>query len=482
MKDSYDVVVIGAGVGGLTAGALLARKGFSVAVFEAGKKPGGYCTSFRRRGYTFDSVLDAVSGCGSGGWLMRVLERLGVLEEVEFVRLDPLRVDVFGGERIVVPGSMPALRDLLFGLAPGEKDMTEGLLSVMEEIYRTAMVTPPEILYTDPRLDGRGGPLSKYRRLTYKDLLDDFVKDVRVRAVMSDRSAFMGLPPSKVSAVAMTIMFMTYAIGGGYRIKDGAERLAGALVSGLTKAGGEIFLKSPVTKIESVDGRATGVMAGGRHVRAKAVVSAIDAGKTCELSDMTATPTVLKTANSFFMVYLCLDKALEMPDSMGYYPGYDIEETFKDIGSDIASARASMEVINYSNISPGMAGGKGASVMLMSKAAYKYREDWNACKGREMDRIIELAERTVLPGLKGSISYAEAATPLTLERYTGNSCGSAFGWEHGIGNERSRAATEMPGLYLAGHWTYPGGGVESVAASGLVAAEKVAAILQGGTG
>jgi len=477
MNDSYDVIVIGAGIGGLAAGALLAKKGLSVAVFEAHKKPGGYCTSFKRKGFMFDSVLDAVSGAGEGGWLRRVLKRLDVDGEVGFVRLDPLRVDVFGGERITIPGGIKDIRELLYSLAPDEKEGISGLLATMDEIYRKAMVTPPETLYTDPRLDGRAGPLSKYRRLSYKALLDDFVKDKRVRAVMSDRSAFMGLPPSKVSALAMTTMFMTYASGGGYRIKDGAERLTDALVSGLRKAGGELYTKSPVTEIHQMDGKVSGVDVSGREVKAKAVVSAIDAGLTAGLSGAKPGYASLKHSISFFMVYLCLDTAFEMPDSMGYYPGYDVEGTFADVAADIASPNASMEVINYSNISSGMTKAGGASVMLMSKAAYNYKEDWKACKGREMDRLVDFAERNVLPGLKDCISYAEAATPLTLERYTGNSCGAAFGWEQGVGNVRPGAMTDIPGLYLAGHWTYPGGGIESVAASGIVAAEKVAAYL-----
>ncbi len=159
---------------------------------------------------------------------------------------------------------------------------------------------------------------------------------------------------------------------------------------------------------------------------------------------------------------------------MGYYPGYDIEATFSDVAHDIASPNASLEIINYSGISPEMAPDGCSSVMLMSKAAYAYSERWNDCKGREAQRLIDLASRAV-PGLKESIITEEAATPLTLERYTGNSRGAAFGWEQGAPNVRTPSRPPIAGLYFAGHWTYPGGGVESVAASGLAAAEAAAA-------
>jgi prolycopene isomerase len=475
MRDHYDVVVIGAGIAGLTAGALLAKKGLSVAVFEAGPHPGGYCTSFRRKGYTFDSCLDAVSGWGKDGWLRKILQRLGVDANVELVRLYPLRVDNFKGDIVPIPADMPALLDLLYGIAPNEKDGTLGLLETMEDIYRTAMVTVPDTLYTDPRLDRRPNSLSRYRRLSYRDLLDDFVKDERLRAVMSDRCAFMGLPPSKVSAVAMTVMFMTYAVGGGYRIKDGAGHLATAIAGALTGHGGELHTRSRVDEITSHGGRVTGVVTNGQSVSARNVISAIDANKTFEMVGTGQAPVDgLVPSASFFMVYLGLDKDLNMPDSMGYYPGYDIERTFQDTAVDIASPGASVEIINYTNVSPGMAPEGCSSVMLMAKAAYHYKDDWYACKSREMDRLIALASRAV-PGLKDSISYAEAATPFTLERYTGNTQGAAFGWEQGIVNSRPGPVTELKGLYLAGHWTYPGGGIESVAASGMVAAEMVTA-------
>jgi len=474
MKDSCDIAVIGSGIGGLTAGALLAHKGFSVMVFEAGKKPGGYCTSFKRGEYRFDSALDAISGCGENGWLRRVLDQhLGVMDQVEFVRLDPLRVDMFGKERVEIPAGMPALMDLLYGIAPGEREGILGLMQAMDEIFRTAMATPPDMLYNDPRMDKRGGALARFRRATFGQLLDEYVHDEKLRAVLCDRCAYMGLPPSKVSALAMTIMYMTYAQGGAYRIKGGAQSLADAFVKGLVKHGGEFINKARISRIHVEDGRAAGVEIDGTIMRAKAVISAADASSTARMAGLEEEKDGLKPSVSYFMVYLGLNGRLDMPDGMGVYPGYDIEQTFSDIASDIASPHSSMEIINYSNISPSMAPEGCTSMMLMAKAAYGYARDWKECKAQVTDRLIERAD-AALPGLKGMISVADAATPLTLERYTGNSCGAAFGWEQGVDNRRSAARTGIPGLFQAGHWTYPGGGVESVTASGIIAAELAA--------
>ena len=240
-------------------------------------------------------------------------------------RLDPLRVDNFAGDKVNVPGTIPELINLLYGIAPGEKDGILNLLDTMEEIYRAAMSTPPEVLYAYP---GIKGVIGKYREKTYKELLDEFITSPKVRAVMCDRCAFLGLPPSKVSALAMTIMFMTYSSGGGYRINGGACNLTNALVKALLENGGELHLNTPVSDIMIEDGKACGVFVAGGTIRAGAVIYAADAEAMFRMSG--TEPGRNRPSISFYMVYLGLKGAPEIPDSMGYYPGYDIESTFAD--------------------------------------------------------------------------------------------------------------------------------------------------------
>jgi phytoene dehydrogenase-like protein len=87
IKDKYDVVFIGAGIGGLICGAFLAKEGLSVLVAEQHSKPGGYCTSFQRKGFTFDTGFDGVTGAEKGGMINNFLEELGLGNEIEFVEL-----------------------------------------------------------------------------------------------------------------------------------------------------------------------------------------------------------------------------------------------------------------------------------------------------------------------------------------------------------------------------------------------------------
>jgi phytoene dehydrogenase-like protein len=118
-------------------------------------------------------------------------------------------------------------------------------------------------------------------------------------------------------------------------------------------------------------------------------------------------------------------------------------------------------------------------ISLITAIPYDYKENWGTengergssyekLKNETMHRLIKTAEKFI-PDLSKHIVYSEAATPLTLERYTANYKGAAYGWASTIGQSgvsRLQPKTPIKNLYLAGHWTNPGGGVIAVALSG----------------
>ena len=99
MKDKYDVIVIGAGIGGLSAAGMIAKAGKSVLVVDQRPEPGGVCHSFERNGYTFDVGPHLLSGCGQEGVVTNQLKELGVADKVEFLDVNPLS----DGHLLLVP-------------------------------------------------------------------------------------------------------------------------------------------------------------------------------------------------------------------------------------------------------------------------------------------------------------------------------------------------------------------------------------------
>ena len=87
----YDAIVIGAGMGGLTAAALLAKKGLKVLLLEKEEQVGGYVVSFKRHGFTFDATGSFVGGCHEGGEFYQILKEIGAHEEIEFIPIHHVR-------------------------------------------------------------------------------------------------------------------------------------------------------------------------------------------------------------------------------------------------------------------------------------------------------------------------------------------------------------------------------------------------------
>jgi prolycopene isomerase len=111
----------------------------------------------------------------------------------------------------------------------------------------------------------------------------------------------------------------------------------------------------------------------------------------------------------------------------------------------------------------------------MTMAPYQLRnKSWREEKERFAEKLIAKAEK-LIPGLSQHIAVQDAATPSTYERYTLNSLGAAMGWAFTpeMFLKRLEQKTPIPNLYLAGHWTVPGGGVPAVALSGLRAARMI---------
>ena len=97
MPAYFDVIVIGSGIGGLTAGAYLAKSGFKVLIVERAKKVGGYCGSFTRNGFTFDEAVHYVNNLGPTGFLRAICHELNIEQILEVITIDP-------SDRLIMPG------------------------------------------------------------------------------------------------------------------------------------------------------------------------------------------------------------------------------------------------------------------------------------------------------------------------------------------------------------------------------------------
>lgn len=487
----YDAVIIGAGLGGLTCGALLAKSGLKTLIIEQHSIPGGYCTSFKRKGFIFDSAVHFTEGLGEGGRFHQILKDLGVEKEIEVYKLDPLARYFFGDESFSVPADLNEYILMLSKKFPEEEKGISELFKTIERLGEESEKLPAQYNVWSILFHPLKYPLVlKYYNKTFADMLANFIKDAKLGSIISGGWGYVGLPPSKVSALQMAGYLYSAHIEGQNYLKGGTQVLANTLVKALRKYGGELQLGTKVTRIFVENNTATGVeTAKGNKISAKYVVSNADARQTFltligseKLSSKFLNRLEqMKPSISLFQVFLGVDMNPREKGIIEHeilcYPSYDLDYEYN---SDLqVESEETFGICIPTLLDPSLAPENKHVISLICPIPYDYKENWETengkrgssyekLKGEAMHRLIKTAER-IIPELSKHIVFSEAATPLTLERYTDNYKGAAYGWASTIGQSglgRLQPKTPIKNLYLAGHWTTPGGGTLTVALSG----------------
>ncbi|PYQ55072.1 MAG: hypothetical protein DMF78_03470 [Acidobacteria bacterium] len=285
-RDRYDAIVIGGGMAGLSAGAGLAHRGAEVLVVEAHYQPGGYAHAFRRKQFLFDSAVHLTPGGGKGEGLRRLLEEWGVADQVEFLPVQPMYRTVGPGLQTLIRSGKEGFVESHAEHFPGERAGIAKLVEVMDrmavEIRELSAVEIPRSQMM--RVMVKQCPtVLRHSNRTLQQLLDDHVRDPVCQSVLGTLWTYLGLPPSRCSAVAFAVMMMSFVNENAYYVRGTFQRLADAFVAALRSKGGELVMPRRVEKI-LIDqcGRACGVTLDqdGEEIRAKYVISNADAFQT----------------------------------------------------------------------------------------------------------------------------------------------------------------------------------------------------------
>ncbi|TVM00808.1 MAG: hypothetical protein CV087_12425 [Candidatus Brocadia sp. WS118] len=457
LYPSYDAIVIGAGVAGLVCGAFLAKTGKKVLIIEQHSIPGGYCTSFKRKGFNFDAAVHHIGGCGKWGIVGRCFKTLAI--EMAFYPLDPMDHLIFPNFSIEIPADLDEYTIRLQDRFPLEKSNIKNFFQEFVKLYRATFNHEKSQI------------IDKYKNMTYRDMLDTFFFNDEIKMILSGQWGYIGLPPAQASAIGMCQMMINYLKDGAFFPVGGTQEFANAIFKKFIDFGGHIMLSCKAEKILSDAKNARGVkLQGGREIPAKLVVSNIDVRQTFfELLDGKLETSFLSSIEemrescSFSLLYLGIGKGADLRKlKRGFYhtatdASYrDAEWLYVSIPTSICPTLAPQDkqIISV--------------VVYLMKEKYKDITNWKSFKESLIADTINRIEK-YLPDIKKYIEVIEAATPKTLERYTLNTDGAAYGWEVSvdqIGDNRLPQQTPIENLYLTGHWTRPGPGICAVVSSG----------------
>ncbi|MBN2299344.1 MAG: NAD(P)/FAD-dependent oxidoreductase [Deltaproteobacteria bacterium] len=501
-EADYDVIIIGAGLGGLSAGAHLALNNLRVLVLEQHDKVGGCATSFQRGEFTFDASLHEMAGGGAGKkdrGLYQLLKVTGVDKKVELYELPQFYRSVFPGVDVDLPSNWEGFKTALKDTWPEESDGIEKFHRICSDTMDDLMSLKDLFRYTGARafmvkamVPLRQRSFFKYKDKTVQDVLDECFVSEEIKAVVSQLWVYYGAPVPDQSALVFLAATESYLGDGVWHIKGTSQALANGYAERISELGGRIETGTLVTRVIMKDGIAAGVKtATGRTYTGRYIIANTDPyqltfkliGEKYFPRDYVKRLNEFKPANSLFGVYMGLN--IDLKDF-----GYDDSEIFYSTTSDSGVlydrmmkgeySDGAVAITIYSNYGDSIYAPPGKSLVTLTGYSDfgmwpSDTKEYRALKDRKVDELISLAAR-VIPELAdpGYVEIKEGFTPRTLKRFTMNRGGVVYGfylspqqWQK-VPND-----TPISNVYITSNWSQAWHGMGSAQVNGWRAARLI---------
>jgi phytoene desaturase len=492
----YDVLVIGAGVGGLAAAGVLAHRGLRTAIFEQAPRVGGCCGSARHGDYQFDVGATVVLFPEVIEQYFRVTGReMG--DYVELLPIEPLlEVVLPGAARFRIPTSPEETGRIFAGISPADGEgwrrfaeaAGSGMAQAMTELFTTPMQTFEDAREISRRFPSMAGDRSSLTK-SFEAVLRSFFQDESILAALSLASYSVGLPPALAPGYAAFLGYSEHR--GSYYPRGGMKSIPEGMARSFREDGGEIHLRSPVRAILTEGRRAIGVrLADGQEIRSHVVLGDVNAKLIYQrLLPRRLVPfwarlalRSLALSQSSSMLRLALDgddgfgahhtlfsTGLEAMNRI-WFEDYECGRPSRGgylLGSmpsktDRSLAPAGQHVVNLHTLAP---------------YALASGESWDEIRESEAERMVAFLERDFGVDLRARVRFQQLSTPLDLERDVGLYRGALYGLESSLlATAMFRPRMRSPlveRLYLAGSSVHLGGGIPVCIGSGLIAADMI---------
>ncbi len=483
-RGPFDTIVIGSGMGGMTAAALLAKLGDRVLVLEQHYVPGGFTHTFTRKGYTWDVGVHAVGEVTHHSMPGRLLSWLtdgrlawnslgGVYDEFHYP----------DGFRIDFPDSPEQFRENLVALFPEEAGAIDAYITKAKAVaasmkgYYLSRALPKSIGWIGEPLMAR----KAQRFLTERtaDVVAELTDDPKLRALLVAQWGYYGSPPSR-SSFAIQALVVKHFLHGGYYPVGGSDRIAVELLRTVAEAGGWTRIVADVDEILVEGGKAVGVrMADGEEIRAARVISAAGAMATTKRllpAEQAAQPwaadiQALAPAAAHVCLYMGFEgditQAGASPANKWFYDTWDPEDETWQVAPDQPLGDAPVLYCSFPSLKdpshdPGPEVRHTGEVVTFvpwevfepwrDTAWRKRGPSYDAFKAAMQERITDQFLRR-MPGLRDMLDYAELSTPLSTDVFCRPIKGSIYGIEPTVERFETpslRPRTPIKGLFLAG--------------------------------
>jgi all-trans-retinol 13,14-reductase len=499
--EVFDYVILGAGLGGLSAAACLSRQGYRVAVLEKHYLPGGCCHTFDYGEYRFCADVHYISQCGRGQTIDRFLNYIG--REVAFNSLDPDCIDrvVTPDVDFAIPLGWDTFRSRLLAEFPDEAEAINRYCNEIQRLHHDIHQLSQEVRWYDQKwYDWLKLPkylnLFQKRHWTLQDLYDHVGLSPKLQALLAGQSGDYALPPNEIALITHTSLVWDYS-EGAYYPEHHFKGFVDTIVDAIVQSGGTVRYTTPAEHIEVHQGKVQWVTAGGtEYVASQSYISDLDPKLTVDLmhgAGLSAAErqrlTDYEYSASAFNIYLGLDSRFQPADyglgnwNIWYYPTGDLNQEYQQqLAGNLEHPWIFLSCPTLKSAAPGMAP-EGHHVLEIATVCpyepFKHLHETDPkaykAKKREVYQAVMTSVRDLIPDVDRYARMKIYGTPTTSEYYLGQPQGNIYGAKlvpRQVGLHRLGYQTELPNLFLVGATAgYPS--VPGVINNGMAVAEML---------
>lgn len=473
--NDFDDLIIGSGMAGLTVASLLANAGRRVAVLEAHDSLGGYAHTFRMKDYRFCAQVHYIFNCGEGESIHNLLSKLGVAEQVPFLRLDPEGFDhvVVDGDRVRIPNGLTKFLGRLLRRFPEAEAPLRRYFEIIGVLGgELDRLGKPSGLSLETLLAAvRARHVLYYLRWTLQDLFDHVRMPRRLQAILAGQCGDYLLPPRDVSLL-LHVALVTLYDRGAYYPKHHYFHFVETLAAQVrNKPGCVVLAEHEVDRIETSGGRVTGVTtSNGKRLTARRYISNADPRVTARLAGeqhFAKRELDYDYSCGTFTMYLGI-RGLDLREhgfgsfNVWHYPHEDINRVYDDQlkRHDLSNPWLFLSTPTLHSDAPGLCPPGDQILEVATSCDYERfatlrrvdRRAYNLEKKKIRDRILEVLEANYIPDLRKHLVMRVTGTPATNARFVrapeGNSYGAAL-TPRNMGPHRKPFRSALDNLWLA---------------------------------
>lgn len=467
-RTKYDVVIIGAGLGGLLCGAILSKEGYKVCIIEKNEQIGGSLQTFRRDGFSLDTGIHYIGGLDQGQNLYQIFKYLGIMDRLELTRMDQSGFDMilFKDDETLYPHGM-GYENFINNLSekfPSERD---SIKAYCEEIKKVCQNVPLYNLSTEDKLDD-----IDQLSLSAKSKIESFTSNEKLRAVIAGSNMLYAGDANKTPWHVHALIANSY-IESSWRCTKGGDQIAKLLAREIKANGGTIHTKTEVVSIKEENGEAEYVvLKNGDNIFASKFISNVHPAATLDILDSAAIRPVYKSriqglenSISAFVLNVILKPGTYKYTNRNYYyfndlnvweptnytaqnwPNiYGVFEAVPTAGSPYLESLSIMTYMKWEEIAHWQ-NSYNTSLDENSRG-----DDYEIFKQAKTQKLLDTVA-IKFPELVKNIEKCYASTPLTYRDYLATPNGSIYGIAKDYSNPiktQISPNTKIPNLYLTG--------------------------------